>query len=129
MANITESDLRAMLRIGHDASMRGSGRSLRDLLASKRYLELRPWIDEGAMVQAIHNEPELVDQWIAYSEDKRTSGGWWLLGNRANWEVGRFGDLGKPAIRDAFDSAEIATAVYVLRELDFWAGVDAGGKP
>ena len=64
---------------------------------------------------------ELLEGWFAYSEDKRTSGGWYLL---RSGEIGRVGD---PESQMQFESLAEAVAEYVVRELDFWAGLAKAG--
>ena len=59
----------------------------------------------------------LVDQWVMYSEDKRTSGGWYILAESR--EIGRV-DVPDSIVR--FASLDQAVAEYVVRELDYWAG-------
>ena len=52
-----------------------------------------------------------------YSEDKRTSGGWYVR------ETGEIGQVDDPNSRMHFATIEEAVAEYVVRELDFWATV------
>jgi len=63
----------------------------------------------------------LLEEWLAYSEDKRTTGGWYLL---RSGEIGRVGD---PDSRKFFECLEQAVADYVVRELDFWAYFQEAG--
>lgn len=111
-------DLLAILRIGHDTSSRGAGRSLRDALSRTRYKERRTRFGPGDLRPLLKVHREFAEQWFAYSEDKRTSGGWYLM---RSGEIGRAGD---PESQTRFDSLEEAVAEYVVRELDFWTGVD-----
>ena len=98
--------------------MKGEGISLRDALARTRYKELRQNFGPKELVPLIDTHPALVGEWVAYSEDKRTSGGWYLLDNG---EVGR---SDHPELREQFDSTPEAVAEYVVRELDFWVGLE-----
>jgi hypothetical protein len=70
-----------ILRIGHDTSVRGAGLSLREALRQARYRELRAGFQESDLTLAavVRANPTFVEQWLAYSEDKRTSGGWYVL--------------------------------------------------
>lgn len=128
MSKPAESELRAILAIGHETSSRGSGRSLADLLAATRYRELRSGLSVERLAYEIELSPRLVDEWERYSEDKRTSGGWWLLRKGTLWEVGRFVG-GDPANVEAetFGSVWTATATFILRELDFWGDLAREG--
>jgi hypothetical protein len=118
---ISSEDLERICRIGHDSSMRGQGLPLRQLLADTRYRELRGRIDHGILMQHLVERPDLAQQWLMYSEDKRTSGGWYLTTKGPEWEVGRL-DAGKgPIDQRGYGSGVEACASYILLELDFWA--------
>lgn len=99
-----------ILAIGHDVSMHGEGLSLNDAMDRARYAELRPAFGACDLLPLLRRCPEIVEQWIAYSEDKRTDGGWYLLRSS---EIGTLS-----GIRQKFDSIESAVAEYVIRELD-----------
>jgi hypothetical protein len=96
--HVGRDELMRILRIGHDASMRGEGISLHEAIRRSEYSELRPKFGATDLMPLIRDHPELIAQWIMYSEDKRTDGGFALTG----------------------DSAE-EVADFVIRELDFWA--------
>ena len=112
--------LRAILDVAHATSLRGEGISLKNAIARSGYCDVRPTIGPGDLLDVLLHEPDLVHQWILYSEDKRTSGGWYVLRTA---EVGRL----EPKVLEHFDSLSRAVAEFILRELDFWAaGPDLG---
>ena len=111
----SRTDLLKILQIGHDTSMRGIGISLRDAIAQSRYKELRSTFTPADLVSLIQSNSQFVQEWLSYSEDKRTRGGWYLL------ESGEIGQIGGTELQ--FPSIQSAVAHYVVRELDFWAGV------
>jgi hypothetical protein len=114
---ITKENLLGILQIGHVTSIRSSeGLSLRDAMSRARYSELRPYFDSADLLPHPREHPDLLKQWILYSEDKRTSGGWWVT------ETGEVGRLGDPNTTK-FETLDQAVAAYVIRELDYWAQV------
>ncbi|MDX2050742.1 MAG: hypothetical protein SFV15_00005 [Polyangiaceae bacterium] len=113
------SELLAILSIGHDTSMRGEGISLREALARTHYAALRADFAAADLLPLLSANHALIQQWVAYSEDKRTSGGWYLTG------AGEIGTVEAPRGKGHFGCLEEAVAEYVLRELDFWAGLAA----
>ena len=122
---MTTEELRSILSIAHDSSGRGAGRSLHDLLSSTRYFELRPNLRVEVLAEQFAADDGLIEQWVAYSQDKRTTGGWWLQPIGAEWEVGCFGESGThTSTSDRFSKPSLAAATYVLRELDFWASIE-----
>ena len=112
-----ETKLLPILRVAHEASLREAGISLRAALIRTGYRGLRPRFGPADLLPIIESQRTLVNQWIAYSKDKRTSGGWYLL------ESGEIGRVGAPESRMLFDALEEAVAHYIVRELDFWSGL------
>jgi hypothetical protein len=119
--NQGDEHLLAILQVGHEASTRGSGLSLIEALRQTRYADLSANLGPADIHPLIIAHPELTESWCAYSEDKRTTGGWYLL---RSGEIGRVSD---PESSVCFDSLEEAVAEYVVRELDLWSGFDDPG--
>ena len=100
-------------------------RSLRDLVDETGYRDLRPALSREAVAAHLAKHPKLVLSWLRYSEDKRTSGGWYLMHPSSGWVVGRLG--GSEQERELrFGSGPDACAEFILRELDSVAGDPAG---
>jgi len=116
-----DTQLMKILRSGHLTSMEGEGISLHEALERTNYIELRKTFGQDDLIEIIRKHPVLVSDWFAYSEDKRTSGGWYLK------KPSEIGQVGNPDSRKSFDSFEEAVAQYVLKELDFWAAVQDHG--
>ncbi len=112
------SHLLAILRIAHETSMWGAGPSMCEALRRTQYRRCRASFGPAELRSLLSADPALTEEWFAYSEDKRTNGGWYLL---RSGEVGRLGD---PELRKHFESLEEAVAQYVVQELDFWAGLE-----
>ncbi|HEV8573409.1 MAG TPA: hypothetical protein VGR43_01745 [Dehalococcoidia bacterium] len=116
-----DAKLLAILRVGHETSFGANpGISLREALTRTKYRELRPSFGPEDLLPLIRANPALAEEWVAYSEGKRTTGGWYLS---ERGEIGRIGRVFAPKSRMRFDSLEEGVAEYVVRELDFWAGL------
>lgn len=63
---ISVDELRQILAIGHDTSMRGVGISLHEAIQRSRYLELRPHFTAADLVPLIRKHPEFIEQWSMY---------------------------------------------------------------
>ena len=101
------------------------GRALRDLVTETDYRDLRPTLNRKDVADYLARHPTLVLEWLKYSEDKRTSGGWYLLHPSTGWVVGRL--AGPDEERELrFGSGPEACAEFILRELDSVAGDPAG---
>jgi len=115
---VTDAELQAVLRIGHDTSIRSAnGVSMEDALNRTRYRELRGELSHEKLVAALNARPQAVHDWVMYSHDKRTSGGWALEPDSCR--------IHRPEHRNSsysFATLPDAVAAYVLHELDFWSG-------
>jgi hypothetical protein len=100
-------------------------RSLRDLVDETGYRDLRPTLSRDDVASHLVRHPKLVLDWLRYSENKRTSGGWYLVHPSSGWVVGRL--AGPEQERELrFGSGPEACAEFILRELDSVAGDPAG---
>ncbi len=72
------------------------------------------------MAAVLQSMPEVVNDWLAYSEDKRASLGWGFGPSYAgNWTLD-----GPDEVRESFDSLYAGCAAFILRELDFWVAIE-----
>jgi hypothetical protein len=78
--------LQAILDIGHAASIRGASLSLREALRVAGYVDHRASFAAADLQPIIAAQPVLVEQWLSYSEDKRTTAGWYIA---RHGEIGR----------------------------------------
>ena len=109
------SSLLSILGIARARSLPG-GISLRDALGLSNYRKLRAFFEPDDLIPLIRANPNLANEWLRYSEDKRTDGGWYLV------EPNEIGERASRR-RIVFPSLHIAVANFVVRELDFWSGL------
>ena len=115
---LSSEQLELICRIGRDSSNRGAGRALRASLAASEYRRLRSALDVDILVEYLRAHPEVVVEWLMYSDDKRTPGGSYFLERRGLWSVGQL-----DANERTYPSAAEACAHFILEELDFWSAV------
>jgi len=113
-----DAALLSILRIGRDVSLRGDGVAIRDALRRVSYVGHRVTFKAKDLLPIIAANPSLVEDWLAYSADKRTSGGWYLL------RSGELGQVSRPASGITYSTIEEAVAQFVVRELDYWMEPD-----
>jgi len=112
-----DAKLLEILRLGHETSIRGEGVSLREALARCEYKSVRQNFGPRDLLPLVNSDKKIIEAWIAYSEDKRTSGGWYIE------RRGRIERIDKPQAPLQFSTIAEAVANYVVRELDFWDSV------
>ena len=96
------------------AEFRRSGRSLREVVQTSGYAEVRGHFAARELAEHLRARPAVVEQWVAYSEDKRTSAGWYL---RPPNSIGRI--TREPPMHEVkhVDLAA-ACAAFIIAELD-----------
>jgi hypothetical protein len=109
-----------VLEFARATSFDGDGLSIRDALSRSGYVENRAKLLESDLASILSNEPDLANTWVQYSEDKRTSGGWYV--DRDTLSIGTLED---PDDIKEYTSLPEAVAAYVLVELDYWVSVNA----
>ena len=98
--------------------------SLRDvsiflLLEATGYFRLHDQISAGDIRAALLRCPESSEEWMQYSEDKRTSSGWYLTQNdEGRDEVGYFTERGGRQRRVVYEKCIDACAAFIKREIE-----------
>jgi len=106
--------------IAREFGQRGAP-SLEALLQASSYRAVRGNLDAAQLEAVVASEPDLIDDWLRFSEDKRTTCGWAFYPEGDAWVVLHpFPKQGAPVER-RHSSASAACADYILTELDFWA--------
>ena len=104
----------------HSTARGGRGCSLRALIEESGYRALRSRIVTSEVATILESVPEVVDDWLSYSEDKRTSSGYGFGPSSAgDWLVD-----GPDGYRKRFGSRYDGCADFVLHELDFWVAIE-----
>jgi hypothetical protein len=120
---VSSDDIEAIARIAELNSSSASdhpwaGRSLTDLLTLTDYRRLRPGLAEQQLADWLDARPDIASRWVGWSEDKRTSGGFYL--RRLDDDRWQIGSLSSPSTTE-YTAKSAAVAAYILRELDYWA--------
>jgi hypothetical protein len=112
--SIEESGVIAALNVARVTSMAGEGLSLAKAMQQTKidFFELTVPAVRAALV----SHPNYIEDWVRFSQDKRTNGGWYL-----DISTHLVGNLEGEEIR--FDSVILATAEYIVRELQFWDNI------
>ena len=123
MPNQRDDEVLRILKIARDHSTLRGGRglSLRDLLEECNFRQLRPRLASSHIEAVLEKHPGEITMWLAYSEDKRTSVGWYFANvGESRWQIGKL-----DGTHELFESPIAACSEFVLRELDTWSTIDA----
>jgi hypothetical protein len=93
--------------------------SMFSLLEATGYLGLHDQISEEDIRAALARCTECIQEWVQYSEDKRTSSGWYVMENDEGcYEVGYVTERGDRQRRVVYDKLVDACAAFVKREIE-----------
>jgi hypothetical protein len=89
------------------------------LMIDSGYADMRAAIDEKKIQAFVRDHPEIIEEWIAYSEDKRC-GGWYFTKrlDRDEFVVGR---VEAPKKVESFREPTEPCARFIKRELESMA--------
>ena len=88
-------------------------KSLNALLTETKFQFLYNEISLADIIHYLQNHPNLLDVWKEYSDDKRTTGGYY-------YHEKYIGSLDHLTFDKTFTSDTEACAEYILREITFW---------
>lgn len=93
--------------------------SMFSLLQGTGYFGLHDQISEDDIREALLRCPEYIHDWVEYSQDKRTSTGWYITENDEEvWEVGYVTERGDLQQRLVYHNQVDACATFVKREIE-----------
>ncbi len=95
-------------------ALKAEGRSVLELVQATGYLDSPTPLSSDALAAYLREHPELIDAWLGYSSDKRTSSGWYLKQPEQQvFEVGFFPN----GERRSYTDGVRACADFIAREL------------
>jgi len=99
-------------------ALRGSA-TIRDLLKETRFIDYADSIDVQDIESSLARKPDLVPDWIQYSEDKRTTNGYYISHEENEpYVVGYYALKSKSRIIGRYTDHIKACAVFVHLELN-----------
>jgi len=89
--------------------------SINDILKQSGFLDSRGPLTVEGVQRCLQEDTTLVDEWLQWSQNKRTSAGWFIIKNLSG-EGYSIGSLCRNEGVSVHDPLE-ATAVFIVREL------------
>lgn len=91
--------------------------SMYSLLQNYNYFEKYEIVQESLIREILIKNPEYINQWLQWSEDKRTSEGWYFIKNTNNkYTVGYYGS--KKEIKNEYSDAANACAAFIKLDIE-----------
>lgn len=98
--------------------------SIYDLLKETGYFEIYDKISEDSIREVLMQHPECVDEWISYSEDKRSISGWYLKQEDKDvYVVGYFSGEEDKDIQNKYADRIDACSFFIKHEAEDIRGV------
>jgi hypothetical protein len=93
--------------------------SFYDLLRHSGYCDLHQKITETDIAREITAQRNYLDEWMQYSENKRTNGGWYIAKRGdGSWELGQMAVASSEKAGISFSDPISAIAAFVKREAE-----------
>ena len=112
---VREDDLREICSL--PAQFPTSGLSWVDLVHQSPLSTDQSRLTIGDLTEILRSSPDLVDLWLAWSQDKRSTSGAFFRQSGSRYEVGYIGSEGGSQPSEFFEESARACAHFILREL------------
>ena len=96
---------------------KSSDKSTITLLQDSKFADLYKDISRQDIKEYLLHHEHLIDEWKIWSEDKRTSGGYYLLLDTDQHFVGSLEKIGGERFAKSFTTNEDACAEFILQEV------------
>ncbi|MCF8254570.1 MAG: hypothetical protein K9H61_07640 [Bacteroidia bacterium] len=94
-----------------------SGKSTLTLLYESNYYDLYNSLSQQDIKEYLLRNKDLINKWVIFSEDKRTSEGYYLMLDGEKHFVGSLEKIGKEPYAKSFTTKEEACAEFILLEI------------
>lgn len=93
--------------------------SISDLLKETGYYEMNQQVSKEIIQTALSQQPECVDEWLSYSEDKRSSAGWYLKQEDINtYVLGFISGKAEENSQERYSDRIAACAAFIKHEAE-----------
>lgn len=88
------------------------------LLNDTGYFKIRAQISEDSICEALRTCPECIDDWLLYSEDKRSDAGWYFQRCAESYRVGYFSSKDNGIKPTEYEDRVAACARFIKHEIE-----------
>ena len=95
-----------------------SNSTTHSLLKETGYFDIHAQISVAAIQAELRLHPSCISDWVQFSEDKRTTDGWYLKQDGANYEVGFCSLSKKDTLPEKYTDKIEACAAFIKHEIE-----------
>jgi spore coat polysaccharide biosynthesis protein SpsF (cytidylyltransferase family) len=88
------------------------------LLEQSGYFDRHAEVTSHLLLEVLSGDSLLVDDWLAFSENKRTSSGWYFREEPAGFTVGFVSDAGRTVDQHSYTDRVEACAEFIKKEVE-----------
>ena len=93
-------------------------KSFRSILIDIGYFEKSEYINEKEVESILRQFPELIDKWLQYSDDQRTSPSWYFINNVKDKYAVCFSPYNEDIKEQIFSDRFMACAYFIKRMIE-----------
>lgn len=113
----TKATVEAVARLPRTFHSRGD-LSAYAILEQSGYFDRHADVTPDMLAAILGSDPSLVDEWLAFSENKRTSSGWYFRQGATGFTVGFVGDAGNKVDESNYTDPIEACAKFIKGEVE-----------
>lgn len=95
-----------------------NNKSIYSLLKETGYFELHSQINEDDIGKALAKHPTYINQWLQWSEDKRSSSGWYFQKNDSHNYIVSYFPTNENFEQTIYSNIRNACAAFIKREIE-----------
>ncbi|HNO71685.1 MAG TPA: hypothetical protein PKO16_07945 [Bacteroidia bacterium] len=92
--------------------------SIYSLLKETGYFEIHGQINEAIIIDELNKHPEYINHWLNWSDDKRTTSGWYFKQNENGKYVVGYSPASEQSKQMEYFDLKEACAVFIKREIE-----------
>ena len=88
------------------------------ILEQSGYFDRHADVTPELLAEILANDTSLVDDWLAFSENKRTCSGWYFCQKGTDFTVGFVDDVGSKVNENTYDDRIEACSEFIKKEVE-----------
>lgn len=107
----------AIIHLPSEFNRKGDS-SFYELLKSTEYFSFFSQINVPDLIEGLKQYPDCVFDWLQYSEDKRTSDGYYFIRHKEEYRIGNLNRNGTKQSEEKYEDRFLACATFIKYEVE-----------